>query len=353
MILNTDIIILIFKFLLLPDKPWMCLNNCGRTYLNKKSLIRHLRYECGVKRQFQCSMCFHQFKLHVENFGIASLQKVMLMNTNNCESKVRFFCLNMCGRSYKNKQHMTRHMTSECGVQPKFQCQYCKKCFTRIVQIYCPKCNNIYENNKSLFTHLMYECASDERKFQCNICLIKFSQLHLLKCHMLSQHKAFQRKVESEIAFGMRTQSRQFANHNWPCPQDCGRSYKHKHSLANHLKYECGVQPQFVCKNCTRHFFNHKWPCPQNCGRSYKNKHSLASHLKYECGVQPQFICKNCTRTFKLKHHLKSHTMSCDNVPPEFSCPFCNKLFRQKVHLKTHIGCVHKLLKTLIKGDTN
>lgn len=92
------------------------------------------------------------------------------------------------------------------------------------------------------------------------------------------------------------------------------------------------------------HFFNHKWPCPQNCGRSYKNKHSLASHLKYECGVQPQFICKNCTRTFKLKHHLKSHTMSCDNVPPEFSCPFCNKLFRQKVHLKTHIGCVHKVI---------
>ncbi|XP_025197669.1 zinc finger protein 425-like [Melanaphis sacchari] len=62
---------------------------------------------------------------------ITSRQKAILMNTNNSESKVRFFCLNMCGRSYKNKQHMTRHMTSECGVQPKFRCQYCKKCFTR------------------------------------------------------------------------------------------------------------------------------------------------------------------------------------------------------------------------------
>jgi hypothetical protein len=64
MILIIDIIIiLICKFLLLTDRRWVCLNNCGRTYLNKKSLIRHLRYECGVKRQFQCSMCFHQFKL--------------------------------------------------------------------------------------------------------------------------------------------------------------------------------------------------------------------------------------------------------------------------------------------------
>lgn len=49
--------------LLLPDTPWVCQNKCGRKYLNKKSLIRHLRYECGVKRQFQCSMCFQQFKL--------------------------------------------------------------------------------------------------------------------------------------------------------------------------------------------------------------------------------------------------------------------------------------------------
>lgn len=48
---------------MLLDARWVCPNHCGRTYLNKKSLIRHLRYECGVKRQFQCSMCCQQFKL--------------------------------------------------------------------------------------------------------------------------------------------------------------------------------------------------------------------------------------------------------------------------------------------------
>lgn len=63
--------------------------------------------------------------------GMSFCQKAVLMNTKNPELEVRFFCLNMCGRSYKNKQHLTRHMTNECGVQPKFQCKYCKKCFTR------------------------------------------------------------------------------------------------------------------------------------------------------------------------------------------------------------------------------
>lgn len=70
-------------------------------------------------------------KKHIVFLGIALSQKTILTNTKITESKVRFFCLNMCGRSYKNKQHLTRHMTSECGVQPKFQCKYCMKCFTR------------------------------------------------------------------------------------------------------------------------------------------------------------------------------------------------------------------------------
>eukprot|EP00102_Acyrthosiphon_pisum_P025203 XP_016662413.1 PREDICTED: zinc finger protein 22-like [Acyrthosiphon pisum] len=72
-----------------------------------------------------------QTSVSFEKTCIAFRQKAILMNTKNPELEVRFFCLNMCGRSYKNKQHLTRHMTNECGVQPKFQCKYCKKCFTR------------------------------------------------------------------------------------------------------------------------------------------------------------------------------------------------------------------------------
>lgn len=73
------------------------------------------------------------------------------------------------------------------------------------------------------------------------------------------------------------------------------------------------------------------WWCPHNCGRSYKHKKSLTLHLKFECGVQPKFICENCFRPFKLKQHLKTHLMSCENHPPKFRCRICNKPFRQKI----------------------
>lgn len=41
----------------------------------------------------------------------------------------RFECPNMCGRTYKRKQCVTRHLKFECGVIPKFNCNICEKKF--------------------------------------------------------------------------------------------------------------------------------------------------------------------------------------------------------------------------------
>lgn len=44
------------------------------------------------------------------------------------------FCPNMCGRRYKGehrKYHLKRHLTNECGVPRKFQCYICLKRFTQ------------------------------------------------------------------------------------------------------------------------------------------------------------------------------------------------------------------------------
>lgn len=63
--LFNNIVIIQFLFLVfnLPD-PLYCTNKCGRCYKGmgrKGSLNYHLRYECGVPRQFQCSQCPKKF----------------------------------------------------------------------------------------------------------------------------------------------------------------------------------------------------------------------------------------------------------------------------------------------------
>ena len=43
-------------------RPLYSCNRCERIYTKKHSVLRHLRYECGVDPQFQCSICPQRFK---------------------------------------------------------------------------------------------------------------------------------------------------------------------------------------------------------------------------------------------------------------------------------------------------
>lgn len=47
--------------------------------------------------------------------------------------------------------------------------------------------------------------------------------------------------------------------------------------------------------------------CTNKCGRKYKSKTALYTHLKYECGVDPQFHCQVCHKSYKHKCTFKVH----------------------------------------------
>lgn len=50
--------------------------------------------------------------------------------------------------------------------------------------------------------------------------------------------------------------------------------------------------------------------CCPNCPRSYKYKHHLNRHLKYECGKEKQFRCNICRKAFSHNNQLKAHVIN-------------------------------------------
>jgi len=50
------------------------------------------------------------------------------------------------------------------------------------------------------------------------------------------------------------------------------------------------------------------FPCPQ-CNRRYRWKGSLAQHLRLECGKEPQFHCPYCPHRTKHKGNLNIHIL--------------------------------------------
>lgn len=56
-----------------------------------------------------------------------------------------------------------------------------------------------------------------------------------------------------------------------------------------------------------RHFADQGIYHCQKCGKSYSRAHSLNRHVKFECGVEPQFECPICHKKSKHKHNLLLH----------------------------------------------
>lgn len=65
--------------------------------------------------------------------------------------------------------------------------------------------------------------------------------------------------------------------------------------------------------------------CPNLCGRSYRGRYrtkNIKRHLRYECGVQPQFQCDVCLKRFTHNSDRKKHMVIIhkalleSNLPP-------------------------------------
>lgn len=53
--------------------------------------------------------------------------------------------------------------------------------------------------------------------------------------------------------------------------------------------------------------------CPNRCGHGYAGEmrmSNLKRHLKFECGVEPQFKCPYCEKRSRHKSDLKKHIIS-------------------------------------------
>lgn len=52
------------------------------------------------------------------------------------------------------------------------------------------------------------------------------------------------------------------------------------------------------------------FPCHQ-CGKTYRWKGNLSQHLRFECGKAPQFKCPYCPYRSKHRSDLKNKHMKC------------------------------------------
>ncbi|XP_030765792.1 zinc finger protein 708-like [Sitophilus oryzae] len=224
----------------------------------------------------------------------------------NCHAAViRYFWCNVCHRSYVHRRNWVSHVKFECQKPYRFFCDMCDykayrrqshvvttfvtpvKGRTRIVAI----CNDIktfrchcgksYKQVHNLTRHKKYECGQIP-KFVCNICGYAGFRNNVLKLHYMTKHKGLSSHFEC---------------------RNCGKQYRHYKGLRRHIS-ECGQEKK-----------QKFWPFKEQrervvmdlrcykCGNTFTRVDNLKRHVKYICGVKPQFKCSYCP--YASKHKLE------------------------------------------------
>ncbi|KAI4487900.1 hypothetical protein M0802_011719 [Mischocyttarus mexicanus] len=136
---------------------------CDRRYHQEKNLKRHMINECGKQPKHQCIYCpykatyksylqihmmkhrkhglvsrnhnFNEIHIITENTSntttatATDTNNMIIENVHHTDTKyqlARFkHTCETCGKSYKHKHHLKRHHDFECGIEPKFSCDFC------------------------------------------------------------------------------------------------------------------------------------------------------------------------------------------------------------------------------------
>ncbi|KAF7272341.1 hypothetical protein GWI33_014890 [Rhynchophorus ferrugineus] len=109
-----------------------------------------------------------------------------------------------------------------------------------------------------------------------------------------------------------------FTKHQTLCKGNKKKNYHHFYYLSDIADKENRAAPLKSKKRKMKNAKEDNQPvelfmCPR-CTKSYRLRHSLTRHIKFECGQEPRYPCELCPRKFKHKYDLTVHMRGRHNL---------------------------------------
>lgn len=265
----------------LPDERYQCAL-CNKVYCKKKSMINHVKNHDKKPKTFTCKVCNSNFR------------SLVLL-----------------------KKHKKRHVRKS----------------TNNTLIYCEICKKYFKTKKGFAYHQQKICI----QYKCYICDEKFLVHSVLMDHMRNKHEDAKKTPSAllpSIIEGVESDSATIAT-----------------TLLNDNETVMSVCP--ICLKVVtqavlpRHMILHSKDKPftcDMCGKSFKRKHSLQDHIMIEMGMK-NYVCDICGMKFLkqgyLNKHVRYHQLN-NGEFQGFRCEMCGKKFPEKWRLGVHQRSVHK-----------
>nr|XP_046259564.1 zinc finger E-box-binding homeobox 2a isoform X2 [Scatophagus argus]XP_046259565.1 zinc finger E-box-binding homeobox 2a isoform X2 [Scatophagus argus] len=152
----------------------------------------------------------------------------------------------------------------------------------------CPYCDRGYKRLTSLKEHIKYRHERIEESFACPLCADTFSNRTQLERHMTT-HKPTREQMMNRRGPRMEP---------WGTPQ----------VIFVHLDEQQSTQTTIPPPLLNEGAGNRKFKCSE-CGKAFKYKHHLKEHLRIHSGEKP-YECSNCKKRFSHSGSYSSHISS-------------------------------------------
>ncbi|XP_060094008.1 zinc finger protein 774-like [Heteronotia binoei] len=355
------------------EKLQACMD-CGKSFCEKSSLIRHKKTHTGEKLH-TCAECGKRFSLksslirhhrnhtgEKEGNGLGLSQNSDLREKKGTHMRKEPYRCYTCGKTFRNKAHFVIHERTHTGEKP-FQC---------------PDCGKSFRNSSHLILHK--RTHTGEKPYKCSICGKSFNQSSNLIRHERTHTgekpyscsvcgKSFSWGPELQIHERIHTGEKPYK-----C-SDCEKSFSSYSSFIRHKRIHTGEKP-YQCSKCSKSFHQssdlraHERShhpsrtlledfgnvlCPLEdkgmhtdeklfkcsaCGKSFSRRAHLTRHEGTHMGKKP-YKCSHCGKSFNQTSNLIRHERTHTGEKP-YTCASCNKSFNRKSHLlrhqRTHIG---------------
>ncbi|XP_014217571.1 Krueppel-related zinc finger protein 1-like [Copidosoma floridanum] len=157
-------------------------------------------------------------------------------------------------------------------------------------RFYCNKCNQGFTLKSNCVRHERYECQQHPR-FMCPYCRIRCKQTSQIYTHIRKKHP------NEDIYVVTIDKQSLIAVPSFYDPFVSILSSNHSSVLMQPRLQRRRPEPTakgYVC---------------EKCGKSYVFQQSLNRHRRYECGLDPRFLCPYCNYKSKQQTHIKEHVV--------------------------------------------